>query len=336
MLALKNLCVAYDGKTVVHDISVELGEAEVLSLVGPTGCGKSTVLRTVAGLETPQSGEIIIGDLHISKDRPVPPEKRRTGLVFQDFALFPHLNVEQNIGFKLDNRQAAERWMQMLGLTPFRHAKPQTLSGGQKQRVALARALAHEPALLLLDEPLSNLDAALKSSLRWEIRDVLKTAGVAAIWVTHDQEEAMSIGDRVGVMRDGRLEQLGEPESCFRDPVNRFVAGFLGEAAFVPGILQAGQVETKLGTFQASSHNGQSGEVDVLLRPNDLAISAAQAGNARIVWGHYEGGTRLYAVRLVDGPEVRVRVNHELELAENDSVELRIVSGHPLSVFTRP
>lgn len=336
MLALKNLSVAYDDKVVVHDISFELGEGEILSLVGPTGCGKSTVLRTVAGLEPPYAGEIIIGEQRISRKNLVPPEKRRTGLVFQDFALFPHLNVEQNIGFKLKNPQAADRWIDMLGLSAFREARPQTLSGGQKQRVALARALAHEPALMLLDEPLSNLDAALKSSLRWEVRDVLKAAGVPAIWVTHDQEEAMSIGDRVGVMLDGRLEQLDDPEACFRDPVNHFVAGFLGEAEFVAGQLVGDQVETALGRFPASQHDVNSTEVDVLLRPNDLELSTNGPVNGRVIWGRYEGETRLYGVQLFSGAELRVRVNHEQELALESNVEVRIISGHPLSVFARP
>ncbi len=335
MLAIRNLSVAYDQNVVVHEVDFVLGEGEILSLVGPTGCGKSTVLRTVAGLEPPHSGEILIGDLKIDRQRMVPPEKRRTGLVFQDFALFPHLNVEQNINFRLKNKQAADRWIDMLGLAPFRHAKPQTLSGGQKQRVALARSLAHEPALMLLDEPLSNLDAALKSTLRWEIRDVLKTAGVPAIWVTHDQEEAMSIGDRIGVMRAGRLEQLDKPEACFRDPANRFVASFLGDAEFIPGQLSGGEVTTVLGRNQASIHNGGGPEVDVLLRPNDMSLTPASPGNGHIAWCRYEGETRLYGVYLFNGPEVKVRVNHEQELAVDATVDVRIIADHPLTVFSR-
>lgn len=333
MLALKNLSVAYDGVTVVRDISIELAEAEILSLVGPTGCGKSTLLRTVAGLESPSDGEIIIGGLRINKHRSVPPEKRHTGLVFQDFALFPHLNVEQNIGFHLKDGQAVERWLEMLGLMPFRHAMPLTLSGGQKQRVALARALAHSPALMLLDEPLSNLDAALKANLRWEIREVLKAAGVPAIWVTHDQEEAMSIGDRVGVLQHGQLEQLDTPEQCFCSPANRFVAGFLGEAEYLPGRLSGGKVETLLGNYPVVDTVVVGPDVDVLLRPSDLDVKAATAGNASVLWARYEGETRLYGLQLNDGPALKARVSHRLVFNAGDSVEVAINAGHPLTVF---
>lgn len=335
MLALKNLSVAYGDTTVVHDISFELGEGEILSLVGPTGCGKSTVLRTVAGLEAPSAGEIRIGEHLVTAKNSVPPEQRRAGLVFQDFALFPHLNVEQNICFHLNDKQAADRWLEMLGLTPFRNAMPQTLSGGQKQRVALARALAHSPALMLLDEPLSNLDAALKSSLRWEIRDVLKQAGVPAIWVTHDQDEAMAMGDRVGILRDGRLQQLDRPEACFRTPVNRFVARFLGEADFIAGQVENGQVQTVLGQFPTADFDGIDAGVDVLLRPNDLTISRSDTGNGHVKWSRYEGGTRLYDIRLGDGADLRVRVNHELELAPGDIVDVQVTAAHPLAVYPR-
>ena len=260
MLGLSNLSVAYGDKTVVHDVSFELAPGEIVCLVGPTGCGKSTVLRTVAGLEAPAAGEVHIGELKISKANMLPPEKRNTGLVFQDFALFPHLNVEQNISFRLDSVSEAEPWMEMLGLMPFRHASPLNLSGGQKQRVALARALAHKPDLMLLDEPLSNLDAALKATLRWDIRDALKAAGVPAIWVTHDQEEAMSIGDRVGILRAGRLEQLDEPEQCFSQPTNRFVAEFLGEAEFLSATINGDKAATALGehAVYGTAHSGQT------------------------------------------------------------------------------
>jgi len=335
VLETRNLEVRYGDTVAVHDVSLRLDRGEILTLVGPTGCGKTSVLRAVAGLVPPAGGEIRIGELRVDHRHDVPPERRRTGLVFQDFALFPHLSVERNIGFRVADDEAVNRWIARLGLERHRHAMPEALSGGQKQRVALARALAHAPALVLLDEPLSNLDATLKAELRWEIRDALKAAGVPALWVTHDQTEALSVGDRVGVMHAGRLEQTDTPEVCFRGPATRFVAGFLGEAAFLPGRARGSYAETALGPAPAACTDG--GEpLDVLVRPDDVALAPAREGNAEIVWARYEGESRLYGVRLHDGGgELRVRTNHELELSPGQAVRARIVSSHPLALFPR-
>lgn len=258
------------------------------------------------------------------------------GMVFQDFALFPHLTVQQNVQFRLKNTQLADHWLDLLGLNELRHAKPATLSGGQKQRVALARTLAHEPVFVLLDEPLSNLDAALKDTLRWEIRNALKKAGVPAIWVTHDQEEALSVGDRVGVLNQGRLEQLASPETCFCEPASRFVARFLGEASFLPGRLEQGVVTTALGTAPGTPVDGASGEVDLLLRPDDVSLESTDSGsNGCVRWSRYEGGTCLYSVDTDEGVEVKVRVSHENRAAPGDRVKLAITTTHPLAVFNR-
>jgi len=305
-------------------------------LVGPSGCGKTTILHALAGLVPISGGEIRLGHRRIRPGSKVPPEKRDVGMVFQDFALFPHLSVEQNIGFRLADSGPAEHWLRRLHLEPLRRARPQRLSGGQQQRVALARALAHGPSLMLLDEPLSNLDAALKDSLRWEIRDALKAAGVPAIWVTHDQREALSVGDRVGILRDGRLEQIDTPENCYCQPASRFAARFLGEASFLPGRLEQDTVHTRLGAALAAPVDGAAGEVDLLVRPDDLAVApATDGGNGRIDWERYEGSSRLYAVRLDDGTPVKLRVHHEQRLAAGDRVALAIASTHPLAVFKR-
>jgi iron(III) transport system ATP-binding protein len=338
MLRIHDLCVRYGNRVAVQGFSLSLAAGEIVTLVGPTGCGKSSVLRAVAGLEPVSAGEIDIDGLHIDRRHPVPPEKRRTGLVFQDFALFPHLTVEQNVGFRVRDRAQVDRWIAKLGLDGHRRAMPGTLSGGQAQRVALARALAHEPALVLLDEPLSNLDAALKSHLRWEIRDALKGAGVPALWVTHDQDEALSVGDRVGVMNQGRLEQVGEPEQCYRAPATRFVARFLGDGVFLRGCLASGQVHTPLGPASlaapdAAARCARDGEVDVLVRPHDLGLEPACDGNARILWGRYEGETRLYVIRLDGGLDLHARVSHELRLGEGQRVQASIAARHPLPAF---
>ena len=226
MLSVSQLSIDYGSNRVVSDLNFTLGESEILMLVGPTGCGKSTILQALAGLLPISEGEIKVAKWTATPKHTVAPEKRSVGMVFQDFALFPHLTVEQNVCFKLKDTSPADHWLKLLGLDAFRHKKPATLSGGQKQRVALARTLAHQPDFVLLDEPLSNLDAALKDMLRWDIRNALKEAGVPAIWVTHDQEEALSVGDRVGVLKGGKIQQIDTPEQCFSTPNNRFVARF--------------------------------------------------------------------------------------------------------------
>ena len=334
MLEVSKLCVDYGTTRVIDDVSFALARDEILTLVGPTACGKTTILHAIAGLVPIAAGEIRLDRWQASASAAVPPEQRNTGMVFQDFALFPHLTVLENVGFRLNNNAQADRWLQLLGLDDLRHARPATLSGGQKQRVALARTLAHEPALVLLDEPLSNLDAALKDSLRREIREALKAAGTPAVWVTHDQEEALSVGDRLGVLRQGRLEQLADPESCFSRPASRFVASFLGEASFLPGQADGATVATDLGAVAAAA--AVNGEVDVLLRPDDLSLAlAVDGGNGVIVSAQYEGETWLYRVALDTDIAVQVRTSHENRLEPGSRVIVEVNSGQPLATFER-
>lgn len=336
MLEISDLTVILGQRAAVKELNVNVGKGEIVTLLGPTGCGKSTTLRAIAGLEQVDRGVIRIDGRELNGRRFVPPEKRAVGLVFQEFALFPHCTVAQNVGFQLKQPDASvNHWLRWLGLEAYRDAMPETLSGGQKQRVALARCLAHSPSVVLLDEPLSNLDAALKDNLRGEIRELLKDAGVAAIWVTHDQGEALSVGDRVGIMRDGTLEQIAAPEECFCQPVNRFVAEFLGEASFLAGSVRSGSViETALGPAQGADGLRAGDAVDVLVRPDDLVVSAARAANGEVVWTRYEGGTRLIEIRLHETRElVRVRTNHEMHLLPGGEVAVRIDAKHPLAAF---
>ena len=336
MLEVEGLSVDYERTRVIEDLDLALSAGEILTLVGPTGCGKSTILRAVAGLIPIAAGEVRLGGWRASTDHPVPPEARNVGMVFQDFALFPHLSVLQNVSFRLSDSRDAESWLELLGITELRDAKPSTLSGGQKQRVALARTLAHRPALVLLDEPLSNLDAALKDSLRWEIRDALKEAQVPAIWVTHDQDEALSIGDRLGVLREGHLEQFDTPERCFCEPANRFVARFLGEAGFLPGTLRNMQVETALGHVSCVPTATATPRVDVLIRPGDLRVCAADAdANATITGARYEGGSRLYGLKLDDdGTELQVRVAADVLMDRHQRARIEITATRPLAAFS--
>ncbi len=336
MLKVSELSVNYGATRVVDNLNLTLGDDEILMLVGPTGCGKTTILQALAGLIPISEGVIQLGAWTASAQQIVPPEKRNVGMVFQDFALFPHLTVEQNVCFRLKDTLLADHWLALLGMDQFRDAKPAQLSGGQKQRVALARTLAHDPAFVLLDEPLSNLDAALKDSLRWEIRSALKEAGVPAIWVTHDQDEALSVGDRVGVLKDGVLEQIDTPEACFAKPASRFVAGFLGDASFMPGTLARGVISTEIGEVPATAINGASGDVDVLIRPDDLSLTAdSDHTNGAIEWARYEGGSRLYAVHMDNGRELKIRVSHETAFNPGTRVNMQLTTTHPLAAFSR-
>ncbi len=333
MLLVKNLTVNYGENRVVDQFNLELGDDEILMLIGPTGCGKTTILQALAGLVPITEGEISTPAWTATAKKKVAPEKRNVGMVFQDFALFPHLTVEQNVCFKLTDRSLADHWIQLLGLDALRQAKPGRLSGGQKQRVALARTLAHEPDFVLLDEPLSNLDAALKDSLRWEIRNALKTARVPAIWVTHDQDEALSVGDRVGILNQGQLEQIASPELCFDQPQSRFVADFLGEASFLPATFENTCARTELGSAPIRQQSNLT-QGDILIRPDDLSVhGVAEGGNGHIEWQRFEGESRLYAVTLDSGHLVKVRASHENAIAIGDRVAVVVATTHPLAVF---
>ena len=340
MLELDQVSVVYDGQPVLRSLSLTLEAAELLTLVGPTGCGKTTVLKVIAGLAPLASGEVHTRHWSCSSERYVAPEERRIGMVFQDFALFPHLTVRDNVCFRLRDKGLGDHWIELLGIADKTQVKPAELSGGQKQRVALARTLAHEPELVLLDEPLSNLDEALKDELRWVIRDSLKQAGVPAIWVTHDQAEALSLGDRVGVLRDGRLEQLGSARECFASPASRFVASFLGEASFLRGDVSAdgSSASTGLGAVPVqplsdSARGGEGAERLVMFRPDDLCVTADGGANAVINWARYEGACWLYGATLEDGQSVQLRVNHEQRHDVGARVCLSAATGDALATL---
>ncbi|OFC72370.1 ABC transporter ATP-binding protein [Alteromonas confluentis] len=336
MLEVNGLSVDYGSNRVVRNLDLKLNESEILMLVGPTGCGKTTVLQALAGLIPVTEGKIAQGGWISTPEKSVPPEKRNVGMVFQDFALFPHLTVEQNVQFRLKDNTLADHWLELLGLSDFRQAKPSRLSGGQKQRVALARTLAHEPSYVLLDEPLSNLDAALKDTLRWDIRDALKKAGVPAIWVTHDQDEALSVGDRVGILNKGVLEQLDTPEQCFEKPASKFVARFLGEASFLQGRIAGSNVETAIGSAPVYTANNAQELVELLVRPDDVIVShSPEHANATVLRSRFEGGSRLLFAALDSGETVSARVSHELKVMPDQRVHLTLQSSHPLSALSQ-
>jgi iron(III) transport system ATP-binding protein len=259
----------------VDDVELEVQHGEFLGVLGPSGCGKTTLLRLVAGFERPDRGGIEIDGRAVAGPRlSMPPEERRIGMVFQESALFPHLDVAGNIGFGIERRRREARVAELValvGLAGLQRRMPHELSGGQQQRVALARALAPDPALILLDEPFSSLDATLRNQLRLEVRDILRSAGATALFVTHDQAEALEISDRVAVMRAGRIEQVSTPDELYLRPVNRFVAGFVGEANLLPGEVRHGEVITLIGRFRADDGSLADGtQAEVLLRPEQL------------------------------------------------------------------
>jgi iron(III) transport system ATP-binding protein len=276
-LALRTLSlVKHFGDVVaVDDVTLELRSGEFLGVLGPSGCGKTTLLRLVAGFERPDAGGIEIdGRVVAGPRRHVPPESRRIGMVFQESALFPHLDVAGNIAFGLPRGSREMRVAELValvGLAGLQQRMPHELSGGQQQRVALARALAPDPALILFDEPFSSLDATLRAQLRGEVRDILRAAGATTLFVTHDQSEALEISDRVAVMRAGRIEQISTPDELYLRPVNRFVAGFVGEANLLPGEVRHGEVQTLVGRFRAGDDALADGSrAEVLLRPEQL------------------------------------------------------------------
>jgi iron(III) transport system ATP-binding protein len=239
-LRLSNLSKRFGKAIAVEDLDLEIQDGEIMTLLGPSGCGKTTTLRCIAGLLKPDRGEIYLGDRRITD---LSPERRGVGLVFQNYALWPHMTVHQNLAFGLQlkkipknrARDKIDEALTMVRLSGFEERYPRQLSGGQQQRVALARALVIEPRLLLLDEPLSNLDAQLREEMRFEIRELQKKLGITSVYVTHDQAEALVLSDRIAILHQGRLVQVGSPEEIYNQPGNRFVAGFIGLTSFVEG-----------------------------------------------------------------------------------------------------
>ncbi|WP_101296614.1 ABC transporter ATP-binding protein [Halegenticoccus soli] len=348
VLELAGVSKRYGAETVISDLSLSVQRGEILTLLGPSGCGKTTTLRLIAGLERPDGGEVRLdGEVVSGAEAFVPPEKRGIGVVFQEFALFPHLTARENVAFGLKGRDAADRerrvdeLLDLVNLETRGERYPSELSGGQQQRVALARSLAPEPEILLLDEPFSNLDVDLRVEMREEVRRIIKRAGVTAVSVTHDQEEAMSISDRVAVVNDGRIEQIGRPERVFQHPESRFVAGFLGHASFLSGTVGADAVDTGIGAIDRERIHGLAPEyegsaVEVLVRPDDVrAVPTEAAGHGTVASRRYLGPTVLYEVELDTGERIGCMHNHDDRIAVDERVRVGLEADHELSWFPR-
>ena len=347
VLELDGITKEFGAEAAVEDLSLSVTEGELLTFLGPSGCGKTTTLRLIAGLTRPSEGTVTIAGQTVAGDGAfVAPEDRDVGLVFQNFALFPHLSVEENIAFGIDDWAKAERTervddlLELVGLEDHREKMPTQLSGGQQQRVALARSLAPEPDVLLLDEPFSNLDIRLRVEMREEVRRILKEAGVTAISVTHDQEEALSISDRVAIINDGHLEQVGKPEVVFENPESKFVASFLGRASFLTGRVRGDIVETSLDTLSTDQINGpvrayDGAQIDVLVRPDDLEATPVEesVADGHIVHRQYNGPSFVYRVDLNDGGVVRCLHNHVETFEHDQPVAVDITAEHPLAWY---
>jgi iron(III) transport system ATP-binding protein len=320
-------------------VDLSAPQGQITAILGPSGCGKTTTLRVISGLEEPDDGHVWVeGEEMVGPDTWVPPEKRRVGFVFQQLALFPHLDVAGNVGFGLKRRERRDRVAEMLalvGLSGYEKRRPHELSGGQAQRVAVARALAPSPRAILLDEPFAALDVSLRSDVRAEVAEVLRESGTTTILVTHDQSEALSMGDRVIVMLGGRIAQAGTPDEVYRSPSTPEVAAFLGDANLLVGEIRGGMVHTVVGPLKVDK-GAPAGRAIAMVRPEDLDLEVSTRGDGRVTEVEYFGHDQRVTVHLDKGEVVRARVHARRRFEVGSRVRVRAGAGlgpviYPLS-----
>ncbi|HEY4134643.1 MAG TPA: ABC transporter ATP-binding protein [Alphaproteobacteria bacterium] len=357
MISIKNLHVHYQGAAgnvhAVRGINIEVKQGQFYTMLGPSGCGKTTTLRCIAGLEQPSGGEISINGKVVYSDKSntiVPPYRRDIGMVFQSYAIWPHLNVFENVAFPLremKSRPSSEEIkrrvmdaLKLVQLSGYEDRPAPFLSGGQQQRLALARALVREPAVLLLDEPLSNLDAKLREETRTEIRDLVKRLGITTVYVTHDQIEALTMSDVVAVMDRGLIVQEASPVDIYRQPKVRFVADFIGLTNFVPGTVKEapvngskqGVVETASGVIRCTLPEGASkgDKVLIVVRPEDVnLIPVGSATTNNVITGvvsaaMFMGDSKEYRIQLKDNAAIRLKLHPATEISEGQEVHVEL------------
>jgi iron(III) transport system ATP-binding protein len=311
---------------------VTVDRGQIVAVLGPSGSGKTTLLRIIAGFEIPDAGTVEIGGRTVAgPDVWEEPHRRRVGMVFQDGALFPHLTVAKNVAFGRPRDGRVEECLELVGLADRGKSFPHELSGGERQRVALARALAVDPDVVLLDEPFASLDAALRATLREEVATILRAADASALLVTHDQQEALSLADSLVLMRDGRVEQAGPPETVYSRPASRWAADFLGAVDVLPGVASDGTVSCELGRLPVAASDAPAGEVDVLLRPETIVIGrhngeSAPPGttSATIVGRTFFGADQVVKLRLASGFELHSRSPGSAALHIGDHVDVHV------------
>lgn len=342
VLEMTGVSKQFGSDRALWNFNLSLNDNEIMTLIGPSGCGKTTALRIIAGLEEPDEGTVVLQDQTVTGGGTfVPPEQRNVGFVFQDLALFPHMTVAENVAFGLSNdtenvENRVNDILGFVGLGAFRHRYPENLSGGQKQRVALARSLVTKPSVLLMDEPFSNLDKSLRDRLRHEVRDILKESEIPTLFVTHDQEEAIFLGDRTAVMSEGTVEQVNKPEEVVVHPESRFVAEFLGPTEFLPAEKTSEGVETEVQTLPPSMVDTPEDEhFDLMVRADDIRVDVADNGEADGVVEDAEflGGLFRYKIRLKSGRCVYSLLNHSEQLGPETPVNVRLDPGHKLVGF---
>lgn len=343
-LELNHVHQSYGARTVLNDISFQVSDGTIACLLGASGCGKTTVLRCVAGFEQIAEGQIVINNAIVSRPGfSVPPEERRIGMVFQDYALFPHLTVARNVAFGLHGATDAARaarvdeLLEIVGLGGLGDRYPHELSGGQQQRVALARALAPRPALMLLDEPFSNLDVEMRERLSIEVREILKNQNTTTILVTHDQNEAFTFADEIGVMMNGSIAQWATPYALYHEPATREIAEFIGRGVFVPGLmLEGNRVRLELGELQGDTPIAAApgAAVDVLLRPDDIQHDDASEMRAQVVSKAFRGAQFIYTLQLHSGERVMSFVPSHHNHAIGEKIGIRLEVDH-LVAFAR-
>jgi len=329
---LQSVSKRFGATVALDDASLTVLSGEFVALLGPSGCGKTTLLRIIAGFEAPDAGDVRIAGHTVAGSAWRAPERRQVGMVFQDYALFPHLTVAQNVAFGLPRRGHEPRVadvLELVGLPGLGARLPHELSGGQRQRVALARALAPEPQIVLLDEPWSSIDPLLRIAMRDELAAILRAAGTTVLLVTHDQEEALALADRVALMRAGRIVQVDSPERLYHEPADRWAAEFVGAANFLRADLAGGRALTCLGAFAAA---GPDGDCEVLVRPELVALEIDAGGEGLVVGREFRGHDVMYRVALADGTALSSqRPSNELvELGAR--VRLHVYPG-PIAVF---
>ena len=347
-VTIKNVSKVFGDNVVLKEFNETFQEGEFITLLGPSGCGKTTMLRIIAGFEKPSSGEVYIDDQLVSGGKTfVPPEKRSIGMVFQSYAVWPHMNVFDNVAYPLTIKKTpkntikenVDRVLEIVHLSQYAQRFPNQLSGGQQQRVALARALVAAPKLLLLDEPLSNLDAKLRESMRFEIKDIQKKLGITVVYVTHDQTEAMAMSDRIFLINRGVVQQSGTPGEIYNQPANQFVADFLGKVDFFKGEVRDGRIVFPGMAGQSIPYDGpRTGKVEVAIRPENIYFDSDGVLKGRLEAQYYLGdvddcrvrvGDTLVRViangyeysQLKDGQEVRLGIRDFMVFEDDDLLE---------------